>query len=108
METKKYTKRDKIKLVKEINRCEPALHEQLFRTIINYENNSGNKIAYDSNTTKTLIDFSKLNNNLIGQIENLYNTYISNLQYLKDTDTQYNQAKDDVNIVLSKSPPTAK
>lgn len=104
MNSKKYTKRDKIKLVKDINKCNSDLHEQLFRTIINYENDNNIKIPYSSNTSKTLIDFSKLDDELIRQLDNLYKTYLSNLQYLKDTDTQYNQAKDDVNIVLSRSP----
>lgn len=99
--SKKYTKRDKIKLVRDINKCDSELHEQLFKIIINYENSTGTKVLYSSNTTKTLIDFSKLDNELIIQLDNLYTTYLSNLEYLKETDTQYNQAKDDVNIVLS-------
>ena len=97
---KKYTKRDKIKLVKDINKCDKNLHEQIMRIIFIYENDNKINIPYDSNINKTMIDFSKLDDKLINQIENIYETYLSNLNYLKDTNSQYKQVKNDFNIVL--------
>lgn len=99
---KKYTKREKTILVKNINNAPTKLHEQLLLTIYKYEKDNNVSISCSSNYSKTLIDFSKLNNELIEKLESLYNTYKSNEEYLKETDIQYAQSKDDMNVVLSK------
>lgn len=105
--TTKFTKREKTRLVKNINKAEPKLHEQLLLTIYRYEKEKNINISCSSNSTKTLIDFTKLDDELINRLESLYNTYKSNEEYMKVTDIQYAQSKDDMNIVLSRSPPNS-
>jgi hypothetical protein len=98
---KKYTKRQKEKIVKDINKDKSTLHEQILITIYNYEKEKSIIIPCSSNNSKTLIDFGKFDNELIFRLENLYTTFKSNEQYLKQTDIQYAQSKDNMNIVLS-------
>ena len=105
--TTKFTKREKTRLVKNINKAPPKLHEQLLLTIYRHEKEKNINISCSSNSTKTLIDFTKLDDELINKLQSLYNTYKSNEEYMKVTDIQYAQSKDDMNIVLSRSPPNS-